>query len=711
VFSFSTGTVNGSNTTKQQLFEINLAGNAAAAGVSITTTATRSATDGGDGFAALGQINAAGIDLGFVNIDGDLGRIASGDANFRTSGLMALSVASIGRYGLLTGASDLHSVIQGTLGALHVKSDIRDAEIDAVNSVFSRIGVVTIGGSLVGGAAPGSGRLFSEGDLGSVQIGGDVIGGAGANSGTLITNGSIAGVTIGGSLRGGAGQLSAVIISSPQTVGPVRIGGDIIHVDGSENSGSIFGVRLAGVTVGGSVIGGRIISSGAIGPVRIGGDLVGGDDSVSGEISSDEDLAGVSIGGSLRGGSGGFSGHIISHEDLGPVRIGGDVVGGTGTSDDGAITSNGNMAGVTVGGSLRGGVSSQSGRIASDGKMGPVFIRGGIEGGPGGGSGQITSAGALAGVTVAGAVRGGAGNVSGSILSNGTLGTVRIFGDLAGGTGTDSGMLFANNTLAGVAIGGSLRGGSGNNAGSIFSNAALGAVNINADLVGGSASGTASVNRAGYIQAYRIASLTLGGSLIAGIDNTSGSFSNNGAVRADDDIGAVFIHGSIAGNFTNPAIITARGSATPTLFGDVAIGRITVLGNIDHALIRAGVDVIDDPKNADAQIGPVFVGHDWSASTLAAGASAGVGGRFGDGNDLKMAGPEVKDDTHLISRIAGLTVAGQMLGTIGGTDSFGIVAQTVGAMAIGGVALALHTGNGNDLLGVGITNDLAVEEV
>src|SRR5262249_16749717 len=73
VFIFDTGTADSGNSTGQQLRRIDLTGlGATATGVGITTTAARSSATGGDGFAAVGQINATGIDLGAVTIDGDL---------------------------------------------------------------------------------------------------------------------------------------------------------------------------------------------------------------------------------------------------------------------------------------------------------------------------------------------------------------------------------------------------------------------------------------------------------------------------------------------------------------------------------------------------------------------------------------------------------------------------------------------------------------
>src|SRR5262245_16030800 len=98
----------------QQLQTIDLTSlGAAATGMATTTSAFASTTTGGDGFAALGHINATGIDLAAVVIDGDLGRIRAGDATTVTSGLRGLTVQSMGRYGTSTGAPDLNTEIQG----------------------------------------------------------------------------------------------------------------------------------------------------------------------------------------------------------------------------------------------------------------------------------------------------------------------------------------------------------------------------------------------------------------------------------------------------------------------------------------------------------------------------------------------------------------------------------------------------------------------
>src|SRR6266568_748094 len=133
VFLFDAGSANGDNTLKQQLRTIDLTGlGVTAAGASITTSAVASATTGGDGFAALGQINATGIDLGTVTIDGDLGRILAGDATTNTTGLAGLTAQSLGRFGTSTGAVDLHTGILGKLGTLTVKSDVKEAFVQVL---------------------------------------------------------------------------------------------------------------------------------------------------------------------------------------------------------------------------------------------------------------------------------------------------------------------------------------------------------------------------------------------------------------------------------------------------------------------------------------------------------------------------------------------------------------------------------------------------
>jgi hypothetical protein len=106
-------------------------------------------------------------------------------------------------------------------------------------------------------------------------------------------------------------------------------------------------------------------------------------------------------------------------------------------------------------------------------------------------------------------------------------------------------------------------------------------------------------------------------------------------------------------------------------------------------------------KNADAQIGTVSVRGDWIASNLIAGVMANAGG-FGNGDDTKILGA-VKDNPDLngagsVSKIASVIIKGHAIGTLDSADAaiFGIEAQQLGAIKLGGASVPLVTGAGND---------------
>jgi hypothetical protein len=660
VFNFDAGTVDGSNSIKQQLRKIDLTSlEATAKGVAITTAAARSALNGGDGFAAVGQIVATGIDLGAVTIDGDLGRMWVGDDVIATTGVKGLTALSLGRYGIDTGSPDLTSTIGGRLDFLRLKSDLIDAYVFVQGG---DIGSVTIGGSLLGGADQYAGRIETTGNIGPITIRGDVVGGSDYASGSIYAIGKIAGATIGGAVRGGTGQSS-----------------------------------------------GTIVATGGLGAVAIGGDIAGGAGEVSGVVGTNGKLAGVTVGGSLRG-AGSASGRIYANLAMGPVKIAGDVLGGDGPNS-GAIWTYDRLSAVTIRGSILVGAGPVSGSVTGTGGIGVVKITGSVIGGSEYRSGSIASGHSLAGVMISGSLVGGTGQNSGCLFSGGASGAVRISGSMIGGSAYQAGSIIMVTSLASVTIGGSLVGGTSGESGLISAAGAMGPVKIVGDLVGGSANDTESVRDSGTLSARRIASVTIGGSMVAGTDETSGAFYDNGAIRAEDDLGPILIRGSLLGNPTNPVIISARGSATPAGTSDLAIASLTVLGRVEYARIIAGVDSIGSPANADAQIGAVTVGGDWIKSSIAAGANAGGNGYYGDGDDVKMIGVNIKDQAQVFSKIASLSIGGQVIGTAGGTDCFGVVAENVGVVKIGGTPVTLAPGNGNDDLVLGIANDLRINEL
>jgi hypothetical protein len=176
----------------------------------ITFTVTK--VSGGDGLANVGRIAAGTNDLATVTVKGDLGAIDAGSGTAGTPAVKSLSVRSMGFYGLDTqgGAGDLESDLHGALGSLKVTRDIATAYVRVFGGTFATLGSVTIGGSLIGGAADHSGELEVDGDIGAVKIGRDIQGGTGMLSGIVRAGGKLASATLGGSLLGGTAYGAAI---------------------------------------------------------------------------------------------------------------------------------------------------------------------------------------------------------------------------------------------------------------------------------------------------------------------------------------------------------------------------------------------------------------------------------------------------------------------------------------------------------------------
>jgi hypothetical protein len=141
-------------------------------------------------------------------------------------------------------------------------------------------------------------------------------------------------------------------------------------------------------------------------------------------------------------------------------------------------------------------------------------------------------------------------------------------------------------------------------------------------------------------------------------------------------------------------VIGAVGQSNFTSTTDLAIGSIRVHGSVEHANLLAGYSFDlggtgPHGNNADAQIGLVSVGGDWIASNLVAGVSAGADGLFGTADDAKLSGAGVKDLGSTVSRIGQVIIGGQVRGTANAGDHFGIVAEAIGSMTVGGASVAL----------------------
>jgi hypothetical protein len=437
VLTFTSGpqAVNGSLFTPEQLkgIDLTLLGNAQ--GIGVTVTANRPSDPFGDGFTNLGWIDGTGSDLGNIIIDGDLAELRAGDANSKSPALAKLQVHSMGRFGTGTGG-DLTTVLFGKVGSISVKSGIYGATID-ITTPDGDLGVLTVGGSLVGGTVRVGGKI------GNMVVGGSLIGGAGADSGSIIISGKAGHLTVKGSLVGGTG----------------------------ERSGAVD------------------VNGGGLGVVKVTGDLLG-----SGPRSASIEAAGgavsVAVGGSLVGGTGDESGALRFTGDVGPLVIGHDLVGSA--VDTGRATAN-KFGNVTIGGSLVGGTGDNSGNLEADSSVGTVLVKGDVRGGAGVQSAMINSGAGLGRISILGSVIGGDGQDSASIVGSNGVGGVAVTGNVRGGVGENSARIFSGGRLSGVTaagaplgltVGGSLVAGSGPGSAHVLANVDIGPIVVKGSIDG-----------------------------------------------------------------------------------------------------------------------------------------------------------------------------------------------------------------------------------
>ncbi|HEV7404864.1 MAG TPA: hypothetical protein VGO11_18120 [Chthoniobacteraceae bacterium] len=673
VFKFSLGGVDdntGAGARTLRLIDLTVL---ATPGLGVTVSAVRGpgptapvhGSNFADGVADVGYIKATGLDLGAISVSGDLGAIEAGSGGANATAVASLKVRSYGRYGTTTEPAasgtftpTLVSKLDGALGALTVTADMKDAYLllTDTNGDNGKLGAVSIGGSIVGGT------LNSDNGITSIKVNGDLAGGATGSSGAIFSGGAIGPVTIGGSVVGGIGGFNGAISSTSATIAAVKIGGNLAGGLGG-NDGRIFAnLKITSVTVGGSLIGATGTSaeilSVDVGTVSVAHNILGGSGGNSGFIQGSSSLGSVTVGGSLIGRNGTTSAAIFSGGDAGTVKIGHDVVGGT-VQDSGKVEAGGRLAGITVSGSLIGGTAVRTGAILGNGGLGPVTIRHDV--------------------------------VGGTAVQTGSINTVNTVGKPA----------------TAVTIGGSLIGGAGGNSfngsGQIRSSGDLGAIVIGHDFLGASISGSAvDLTASGIIQAGggRIAGVSIGGSIISGLDtSTGGKLISNTTIRANDDLGSLTVKGSIVGresaNGSSPIVITARGQQTTTDTRDLALGSVTVGGLVSLANIEAGFNISGSATNANAQIGAVKVTGNWLLSNLVAGvmnygADQSTGGtdnnlNFGDPNDHIVAGVPIP-----IAKIASITIGGIVAGSPTAGRHFGFSSHLIGSFKTAGFTAALQ---------------------
>ena len=648
------------------------------AGTTVTITAKK--PDGTVSEVNVGYLNATGNDLGAVKIDGDLGAIDAGDPAKTAAAVASLTVKSLGSLGTTTGAPDLQSNFDGPLGKLAVTRDVKEAYVKVVDTsgkLKATIGSINIGGSLIGGAAANSGFLYADNAIGAVTIGGDVQGGSSSSTGRIASGNPF---------------------STQTGIGAVKILGSLKGSIGTD-SGSIFSnSALASLFIGVNLEAGTAFGSGTV--------------FFNDKPASKITIVGDFIGNKSPDGSGGFfnRGEITASGGFGSLFVGGSILGG-------AVTNLGTakFGSVTVIGSVEGGDADFSGSIYNRGATGAVKIGGNVKGGAGEESGILyfgtAAGGKVASVKIDGSILGGGGDISGNVSFFFDAGSIFVGHDVLGDIGDVSGTINSFGSVASITIGHDLRGGTGGVSGMICApgstNFYIGKVDIGGSIVGNDGPRSGGVWTLGTI-----GTMTVGGSVSSGNGIASGN------IRANDSIKSLTITGNVTGTAAHPVWITAGGVE---FFANqpepgVALGKIVIKGNVERTQILAGWDAQTDSAspsshrpqaiNGDASIGTVLVNGSWTQSDIVAGALDSGGNGFGR-NDALI----TPNDARAIAKIASVTIVGAGTGDTVVGDYFGIVAEQIGKLSVGGAKFVLTTGMDHAEIDIGNHNFAYLEVV
>jgi hypothetical protein len=275
---------------------------------------------------------------------------------------------------------------------------------------------------------------------------------------------------------------------------------------------------------------------------------------------------------------------------------------------------------------------------------------------------------------------------SGTLKTIGSIGTLVVQGDLKGGSADGTGAISAEHKIGSLTIGGSVRGGAGMLSGSISSNAKIVSLTIGGNIQAGSAS------HSGSVVADSARTISIGGILIGG--------PAVGGILVDKVLTKLTLGGT--DGTSGPPTIVAGGPAA----GGIAIKKISATGSVSGARILAGYDSNLTLINPNARIGKITVGEDLIATDIVAGID-GVNGVFGDSDD-RVATNDPKPAYQ--SSISSIIVSGIVAGTNGGTDQFGVLAERIGFVQIGGIPLPLGKKTIDDLP-LGTFGDYRLREI
>ncbi|MEO8351612.1 MAG: hypothetical protein ABI680_07770, partial [Chthoniobacteraceae bacterium] len=296
---------------------------------------------GGDGLVNVGAINALGMSLKKVKVDGDLGKIDAGEAKTGKKAIKNLKANSIG----FSAGPTAESTIAGSLGVLKIKNNVKGVlnvtgglDDDAGLSATAVVAIkkVVIGGDIDGRAGgERAGLLRVRGDVGKVMVKGDVMGGADLSG--IVVGGNVGKIKIGGSLRSEDAD-RPVTVSALGTVGvskqknaealqKVQIGEDVI------NAQILAGFRRDGTPInadagiGEIMVDGDWIASSAVAGVEdTTGDGYGINDALIGGGNADivSKIASITIAGAVEGRAAAGDHFGITAQQIGKLTVGRD---------------------------------------------------------------------------------------------------------------------------------------------------------------------------------------------------------------------------------------------------------------------------------------------------------------------------------------------------------------------------------------------------
>lgn len=548
------------------------------------------------------------------------------------------------------------------------------------------------------------GKIFIEGDLTRFELGNvkslevETFGAEGAFPSKVINLGQF---IVSGDFRG---QLGGGVQHDRVILGSLLVGGDFVE-------GGLYASSVKSIDISGSMILSRIRADSREDRVNVGLINIAGDMSLSTISTDDGSFRGLTIGGSFLDSNvsavkagfivakefkegdidcEGTMGRIVSLNDMSDLRIRVDNNEGSGLgllSAGGAIIDSSitiqerigtisarNLMGTEI--DLSGGGfgklaidgSMESSRIFSDEDVatGRISIGSMLE--------SRIDVGKASSVSVMGDV-----GAKSYLAFNAQKAPVHVFGDVHGSVG--------GNSLAKVVIDGDVLGGSVEadffgsvvvkgsvNAGAIFVGE-LGTLKISGDVDSSRLEADAPKNGISIGGEVRDSKITYGYLKKLTIEK---DVWNSEITASHGVMGSLAIKGSVYGTAETPTMISAVGDESGK-----AISSINIGGNVSNALILAGYRQ-SSPVSQNVNLGKVFVGGDWTSSSIVAGIWNEGFPNFGNDNDQF-----IDSNSESLPEIGSIVVKGTAERSNDEGRHFGFSAGLIGAVSVNGQKLQI----------------------